>query len=46
MNTVIFACKQSAGSSQIAAAFFNVMADPAKARAIAARDAAGRAGAA
>lgn len=36
MNTVIFACKQSAGSSQIAAAFFNVMADPAKARAIAA----------
>ncbi|RKH09669.1 arsenate reductase ArsC [Corallococcus sp. CA053C] len=36
MNTVIFACKQSAGSSQIAAAFFNLMADPAKARAIAA----------
>ncbi|MCY1030484.1 arsenate reductase ArsC [Corallococcus sp. BB11-1] len=36
MNTVIFACKQSAGSSQIAAAFFNVMADPSKARAIAA----------
>ncbi|RYZ36061.1 MAG: arsenate reductase ArsC [Myxococcaceae bacterium] len=36
MNTVIFACKQSAGSSQIAAAFFNVMADPSKVRAIAA----------
>ncbi|GMU00763.1 hypothetical protein KH5H1_48830 [Corallococcus caeni] len=36
MNTVIFACTQNAGRSQIAAAFFNLLADPAKARAISA----------
>ena len=33
---VIFACVHSAGRSQMAAAFFNALADPAKARAIAA----------
>ena len=31
--TVIFACVQSAGRSQMAAAFFNAMADPRRARA-------------
>ncbi|CAM4521900.1 arsenate reductase ArsC [Corallococcus exiguus] len=36
MNTVIFACTHNAGRSQIAAAFFNLLADPAKARAISA----------
>ena len=36
MNTVIFACVQSAGRSQMAAAFFNRLVDPAKARAISA----------
>jgi arsenate reductase (thioredoxin) len=36
MNTVIFACTQNAGRSQIAAAFFNLLADPAKVRAISA----------
>ncbi|NBD10428.1 MULTISPECIES: low molecular weight phosphatase family protein [Corallococcus] len=36
MNTVIFACTQNAGRSQIAAAFFNLLADPTKARAISA----------
>ncbi|MGN6392092.1 MAG: low molecular weight phosphatase family protein [Gemmatimonadales bacterium] len=34
MKTVIFACVQSAGRSQMAAAFFNRLADPAKAHAV------------
>ena len=33
MNTVIFACVHNAGRSQMAAAFFNAIADPSKARA-------------
>lgn len=36
MLTVIFACVHNAGRSQMAAAFFNAMADPARARAISA----------
>lgn len=36
MKTVLFACDQNAGRSQMAAALFNAMADPAKARAISA----------
>ena len=36
MKTVIFACAQNAGRSQMAAAFFNTLADPAKARAVSA----------
>jgi arsenate reductase len=36
MNTVIFACVHNAGRSQMAAAFFNLLADPGKARAISA----------
>lgn len=36
MNTVIFACVHNAGRSQMAAAFFNELADPKKARAISA----------
>ena len=36
MKKVIFACRHSAGRSQMAAAFFNAGADPAKARAVAA----------
>lgn len=36
MTTVLFACVHNAGRSQIAAAFFNLIADPAKARAISA----------
>jgi arsenate reductase len=36
MKTVLFACVQNAGRSQIAAAWFNLLADPAKARAISA----------
>ncbi len=36
MITVLFACVHNAGRSQIAAAFFNASADPAKARAISA----------
>jgi arsenate reductase (thioredoxin) len=36
MKTVLFACVQNAGRSQIAAALFNELADPAKARAISA----------
>jgi arsenate reductase (thioredoxin) len=36
MTTVIFACVHNAGRSQMAAAFFNAIADPAKARAISA----------
>ena len=34
MTTVLFACIHNAGRSQMAAAFFNARADPAKARAI------------
>jgi arsenate reductase len=34
--TVVFACVHNAGRSQIAAAFFNARADPAKARAVSA----------
>jgi arsenate reductase len=34
--TVLFACVQNAGRSQMAAALFNALADPAKARAISA----------
>ena len=36
MQTVIFACVHNAGRSQMAAAFFNALADPKKARAISA----------
>jgi arsenate reductase len=36
MTTVIFACVENAGRSQMAAAFFNATADPTKARAISA----------
>lgn len=36
MKTVIFACVQNAGRSQMAAALFNQLADPAKARAVSA----------
>jgi arsenate reductase len=36
MKTVIFACVHNAGRSQIAAALFNRIADPAKARALSA----------
>jgi arsenate reductase len=36
MNTVIFACVHNAGRSQMAAAWFNELADPSKARAISA----------
>lgn len=36
MKTVIFACVQNAGRSQMAAAFFNRFADPGKAHAISA----------
>ncbi len=36
MNTVIFACVHNAGRSQMAAAFFEALADPARARAISA----------
>ena len=36
MNTVLFACIHNAGRSQMAAAWFNALADPAKARAISA----------
>ena len=36
MNRVIFACVHNAGRSQMAAAFFNAMADPEKAHAISA----------
>jgi arsenate reductase len=34
--TVVFACVHGAGRSQMAAAFFNALADPARARAVAA----------
>lgn len=36
MTTVIFACVHNAGRSQMSAAFFNRLADPAKARAVSA----------
>ena len=36
MTTVIFACTHNAGRSQIAAAFFNTLADPSRARALSA----------
>src|SRR5690242_4277150 len=36
MDTVIFACIHNAGRSQMAAAFFNALADPARARAVSA----------
>ena len=36
MNTVLFACVHNAGRSQMAAAWFNQLADPLKARAISA----------
>lgn len=36
MTTVLFACIHNAGRSQMAAAFFNVLADPARARAVSA----------
>jgi arsenate reductase len=36
VKTVLFACLQNAGRSQMAAAFFNAIADPAEARAISA----------
>lgn len=36
MKTILFACTQNAGRSQIAAALFNKLADPRKARAISA----------
>jgi arsenate reductase (thioredoxin) len=36
MNTVIFACVHNAGRSQMAAAWFNTLADPSKARALSA----------
>ena len=36
MNTVLFACVHNAGRSQMAAAFFNELADPALARAVSA----------
>ena len=36
MTTILFACVHNAGRSQMAAGFFNVLADPAKARALSA----------
>ncbi len=36
VNTVLFACVHNAGRSQMAAAWFNLLADPTKARAISA----------
>ncbi|MCI0572323.1 MAG: arsenate reductase ArsC [Myxococcaceae bacterium] len=36
MKTVIFACVHNAGRSQMAAAYFNALADPAQARAVSA----------
>jgi arsenate reductase len=41
MNTIVFACVHNAGRSQMAAAWFNQIADPAKARAISAGTAPG-----
>jgi arsenate reductase len=36
VRTVVFACIQNAGRSQMASAYFNLLADPAKARAVSA----------
>lgn len=36
MDRVVFACRHNAGRSQMAAAFFNLLADPARARAVSA----------
>jgi len=36
VTTILFACVHNAGRSQMAAAFFNALADPRKARAISA----------
>lgn len=36
MKTIVFACVQNAGRSQMAAAFFNRIADPSEARAVSA----------
>ena len=36
MKTIVFACVHNAGRSQMAAAWFNLLADPAKARALSA----------
>ena len=41
MHTVLFACVHNAGRSQMAAAWFNLLADPAKARALSAGTAPG-----
>jgi len=41
MKTVLFACVHNAGRSQMAAAWFNLLADPARARAISAGTAPG-----
>jgi arsenate reductase len=41
MKTVLFACVHNAGRSQMAAAWFNLLSDPAKARAISAGTAPG-----
>ena len=41
MKTILFACVHNAGRSQMAAAFFNALADPAKARATSAGTAPG-----
>ena len=38
MKTVLFACVHNAGRSQMAAALFNLLADPGKAKAISARE--------
>lgn len=41
MKTILFACVHNAGRSQMAAAFFNELADPARARAVSAGTAPG-----
>jgi arsenate reductase (thioredoxin) len=41
MKTIVFACVHNAGRSQMAAAFFNALVDPAKARALSAGTAPG-----
>ena len=41
MKQVVFACTHNAGRSQMAAAFFNALADPARARAVSAGTAPG-----
>jgi arsenate reductase len=43
VKTVLFACVQNAGRSQMAAAFFNQLADPGKARALSGGTSPGRA---